>query len=411
MPKKSTTKEAKAEPAVNPFVEKFVRLRDTALKFAVGDDQERLVELLILAILSREHGVVVGPPGCNKTGMIDVVAHLLGCNVRNRAMAAGEEVNPDDPYTFYVTLDKYSEPESLFGPFDPRELKQNGRWVRNLENTLADAHVAFIGEVFSANGATLRSLVRALNERQVEQGGVRKNIPLVSLFADTNHYPHQHLDAVYDRFLLRMEAGYLPSNDRKVFQSMLKVDKFEAKDHAPILSLSELETIHGEVDKVKVPKDTYSVIFDLRTGLLGQEVTLSDRRWKRCIQVLKAAAYLRGRDTVSDPDYYVLRHILWSDPDMRHHTDSLLAPYKFAYDAEAAGGSASTSDAPSGDSDSLRSAELVFQNAISSKNPGVLLRAVVTVQDTLNDASDEATKNKLMEMSNKLTEALASVQQ
>ncbi len=306
---------------------KFEELRRTVLKYCIGPNQCSLLEACILAVLTQEHCVAIGPPGSNKTALIDILTHLLGASAHanHRVNSQGQRM----PFTFYTTLDKYATPEVLLGPFDPRALRKDGKWVRNMENTIADAHFAFIGEIFSGNGSTLRSLVRVLNEREVTDGGVKRRIPLMSVFADSNHYPLLPMAAVYDRFLFRVSISYLDSNDTLAFLSMLTSPEFNFNtDSAALFQVTDVRSACQQVQAVTVSSGVLNDLHDVRLELLGNTaITLSDRRWKQCVSVLQARAWLNGCTEVQPPDFLALRHVLWDNPKQQERLYEVLSGY------------------------------------------------------------------------------------
>jgi MoxR-like ATPase len=52
----------------------------------------------------------------------------------------------------------------------------------------------------------------------------------------------------------------------------------------------------------------------VRRELRSRGIVASDRRWAQSVDVLRAHAYLAGRDAVADEDVAFLEHVLWRDP-------------------------------------------------------------------------------------------------
>ncbi|MFN8644544.1 MAG: hypothetical protein U0802_23870 [Candidatus Binatia bacterium] len=56
---------------------------------------------------------------------------------------------------------------------------------------------------------------------------------------------------------------------------------------------------------------------DLRRDLARAQIVASDRRYRQALDVLRAHAWLDGRDVVVDDDVFFLEHVLWRDPSRR----------------------------------------------------------------------------------------------
>lgn len=332
--KRKNVKSVTAHP-VGELQDKFNRVLGELEHIAVS--QGDLVHCMMLATLTGENVVFIGPPGCNKTAVIGGFTHLLGCDMRQeleRRAANGEEIEEFDidaaPSTFYATLDQTTMPEALVGPFSPRMLKEKDKWWRQTEGTLVTAEFAVLEELFNANGALLQSIHRPLNEHEFENAGVRQSCPLITCFAATNREPQDHRKAIYDRFLFRHRVGYLNSSDRDSFLRMLELGNQRYQLPAPILSLEEVKRAQEEVARVTIDDSIKANLYDLRSSMLSEKKgEFSDRRWVKAESALKASAWLQGSATVEPFDLYAaLRFILWDREEQRIETLKILDQYK-----------------------------------------------------------------------------------
>ena len=89
------------------------------------------VRLVLLAVLSGEHLLLLGPPGTAKSEL-------------GRRLAA--LVQGQGGY-FERLLTRFTTPEELFGPLSLAQLEQD-RFVRNTEGYLPQATVTFLDEIF-----------------------------------------------------------------------------------------------------------------------------------------------------------------------------------------------------------------------------------------------------------------------
>eukprot|EP01026_Neomeris_dumetosa_P047706 TRINITY_DN4104_c0_g2_i2.p2 TRINITY_DN4104_c0_g2~~TRINITY_DN4104_c0_g2_i2.p2 ORF type:complete len:318 (-),score=43.90 TRINITY_DN4104_c0_g2_i2:51-1004(-) len=171
----------------------FKELRDR-IKRAIGVmtyglvERDQEVRLLLLAALSGEHALFIGPPGTAKSELGRRLSKLC-----------------DGTY-FERLLTRFSVPEELFGPLSMRALEED-KYIRQTKGYLPQANVAFVDEIFKANSAILNTLLTLLNERLFDNGQTREKVPLVCLVGASNELPEsEELDALYDRFLIRRKV-------------------------------------------------------------------------------------------------------------------------------------------------------------------------------------------------------------
>ncbi|MEX1368158.1 MAG: AAA family ATPase, partial [Nannocystaceae bacterium] len=164
------------------------RLRDVLLEGLV--ERDVAVRLALLSTLAGEHLLLIGPPGTAKS----MIARRL-----RLALA--------DAVYFERLLTRFTVPEELFGPLSIRGLEED-RYERLTQGYLPAASVAFLDEIFKANSAILNALLTLLNERAFDNGTKRTAVPLAAVVGASNELPDgPELDALFDRFLLRMHLG------------------------------------------------------------------------------------------------------------------------------------------------------------------------------------------------------------
>jgi MoxR-like ATPase len=138
-------------------------------------------------------------------------------------------------------------------------------------------------------------------------------VPLLTLFAASNELPEDdELLALHDRFLLRFVVDYVGEDFR-----FLKLLQARPPSARTTLALETLAGARAEVDALPVPGDVLRTVTDVRRELRGKGIVASDRRWAQAIGVLRAHAWLAGRDAVVDEDVPFLEHVLWRDPAER----------------------------------------------------------------------------------------------
>lgn len=352
----------------------FRTVEKTVRKYSVGQDS--IIRMLLLAVLAQEHAILVGPWGCNKTAVINMVLHLLG----------------EKP--FCVTLDKYTPPEALLGMYSTRLLKEHDIWKRNMNGMLPTARFAFIGEVFRGNGAVRASLHTIMNERYVDNGGEHVPVPTHSVFLDSNSYPVRDEDMpFYDRIILRSAVSYLPGNATADFKRMLSQEEFVPAQHTPLCTWGDIADAHAAAMRVDVSTDLHGLLYEIRGGLLANDVVLSDRRYRKAIRVLQASAFLRGATAVGSSDLNALRYVLWRTPKDLDALEATLQAYA---------GSATVEER---DKEMLDAAQEIFDkliadtqksaNGLDVENATV---ALSTITDTAQRITDKKMRAKVLTM-------------
>jgi MoxR-like ATPase len=247
-----------------------------------------------LALVAGCTYFMVGPPGVAKS--------LLARRVAARIT---------DAEFFDCQLDKMATPEVLFGPWSLGAMRKN-RWERELDRTLATAHLAHIDEVFAAGSTLLQGLHWALNERIYRHGTTVIDLPLSTVFCSANQVPTDSgLAAFWDRLILRRAlSAELDAGD---FVAMLRTE-LEDKP-APVLSWSEITEAQVAARRVEVPDVVGQTVYGIRRRLIDVGIFPSPRRFHAAMGVVRAAAWLDGRDVAESTDLLVLKDILWLFPE------------------------------------------------------------------------------------------------
>lgn len=165
-------------------------------------DMDEAIDCLLIATLSGEAMVMIGPPGTAKSRLIRAFCNLIGLLPKGTLTGEGDDTEKDEAYFEYL-LTQFTEPSELFGYIDIPKL-QDGEYSLMDAGMMQKAQVVFLDEVFNASSAILNSLLTFMNERRFHNRGQSIPTPLKLLVSATNHPPREAgLEAVYDRFLLR----------------------------------------------------------------------------------------------------------------------------------------------------------------------------------------------------------------
>jgi len=255
------------------------------------------VRLSLLAALSGEHILLLGPPGTAKSELARKLCHVFS------------HIN-----YFERLLTRFSVPEELFGPLSIKALEED-RYHRLTKSYLPDASIAFIDEIFKANSAILNSLLTLLNEREFDNGSERQKTPLISVVAASNELPEDEgLDALFDRFLFRYQLS--PVSDAG-FDALLGLSTEAESNLTELekLSLSDIENIKYNALSVKLNNDAHEIFHKLREYLAEKSVYISDRRWRKALNILQVSACTNDRSEINRWDCILLTHLMWQAPD------------------------------------------------------------------------------------------------
>ena len=262
-------------------------------------ERDVAVRLALLAALSGEHLLLIGPPGTAKS----LVARRLHLAFTGATC-------------FERLLTRFSVPEELFGPLSIKGLEED-RYERLTESYLPAASIAFLDEIFKANSAILNALLTLLNEREFDNGARRERTPLMAVVGASNELPDgEELDALFDRFMLRLRVDPVSKDG---FPDLLNL-RGEAAPEVPEalrLTKADLDRVRKAAGDVRVPEDVVALLCDLREWCAAEEIPVSDRRWRKVVKLLQTSALTNGREAASIWDCWLLQHCLWSNAEDR----------------------------------------------------------------------------------------------
>src|SRR5437879_7221769 len=91
-----------------------------------------------------------------------------------------------------------------------------------------------------------------------------------------------------------------------------------ADNRPPVLTtritLDEIHAAREAVAAVEFDRPLLESIAKIRRRLEGEGLTLSDRRYKESLSIIRAKAWLQGRTYAVEDDLAVLANVLWDDP-------------------------------------------------------------------------------------------------
>jgi MoxR-like ATPase len=300
--------------SINPSLDKLqVIVRELAASLIERDE---VIRASLVALLARQHLVVLGPPGTAKSALVTSLAERIGpqngAGLRN----------------FAYLMTRFTTTEELFGPVSVSGLKRD-EYRRITAGKLVEAELVFLDEIFKASSAILNALLNIANERVFHNGDQEMKVPLISLFGASNEMPQgNELEALWDRFLLRFPVGYVTDTGFAKFirAAVAKQTGHNSNGSQPLTLLqSELAALQQAAAQVSIPNAAIDLIEQLRRDLVGKGIIISDRRWGQALGVLQAHALAEGRDAVTEDDLVFLKHVLWQSPEQQTEIGKALA--------------------------------------------------------------------------------------
>lgn len=276
-----------------PLSSKFEAI-ETAMQTDVLERQ-REIHAAIIALISRKHFFMVGPPGVAKSYLV-------------RRMMDRIDFGTDDNAYFQWLLTKYTTPEEVFGPPSLAELEK-GNYKRNTEQKLPTAKIAFLDEIFKANSSILNALLTIMNERLFFNNGDQERVDLSSIFGASNELPDDEgLHALWDRLHFRFHVQ--PLQESGNFVRMLSTHRVENPEK--LVNWQEIGQAQAEANAVELPTDIYDALKSLRDNLKKEGVEPTERRFVESLDIIKAEAWFHGRTVADIDDLRPLRHVMWS---------------------------------------------------------------------------------------------------
>lgn len=251
--------------------------------------REQLAELIVLAAVSQEHLLVIGPPGTGKSAVVRRVAQTLGGRY------------------FEYLLGRFTEPSELFGAVDLKKLRE-GTVETDVSGMLPEADVAFLDEVFLGSTAILNTLLGVLNERRFRRGHTQLQCPLRVCVGAANALPDDEALAAFgDRFLLHVFIDPVPDHQLEaLLTGGWESDRTSVEASHGLAHLDTLCRHLREVNLNGARPELANAIRQLRQA----GIHLSDRRIVKSQRLIAAAAVLAGRLETTHADLWPLLYAL-----------------------------------------------------------------------------------------------------
>lgn len=225
-------------------------------------ERQYIIELAELALLSKEHLLLMGPPGTAKSMIADTI---LG-NILERATGLNSY--------FRIQMTPETTISETHGPLDFKTLQETGAYVRKVDESAFAKRTNFLDEVLDARANGIRNILGLLNERVHSQGVHVTQGVLETAIAATNHYLSQVYEksgddrpkAVVDRFAF---VAFIPDKFEHT-SSYISLIQAAGLGRQPIpkFYFEELDSLRELVKQVSTPPAVakFLAIVSTKTG-------------------------------------------------------------------------------------------------------------------------------------------------
>lgn len=287
-------------------------------------EKEQILALALLCLVSGESYFLLGPPGTAKSEVSRRLKMML-----------------KDATAFEYLMSRFSTPDEIFGPISIQKLKNEDIYERKTDGYLPSADIVFLDEIWKAGPSIQNALLTVINERIYQNGNTTLHVPMKCLIAASNELPAEGegLEALWDRFLVRVVSNCI--QNEKTFYKMLQMQEMSAITIPEELLISEeqLQAWRLPINTIAVPQHILDTITAVRQRMKQAGETenakpedwyISDRRWRKIINILRTSAFLNGRIAIDYSDMLLLIHVLWNrdeciEPVLKIVSESLFA--------------------------------------------------------------------------------------
>jgi MoxR-like ATPase len=233
-----------------------------------------------LALLSKEHLLMIGPPGNAKSMGVDLIIDNI----------VDEKTEENSVYKIQMTPE--TSLSETHGVIDYKKIVEENVQTRKWEQGLLSAKLAFIDEFFDARANAIRNNLMALNEREHAQGRERIKGVTETGFAASNKYIHEVYEkagddgpkAIIDRFAF---VTFVPGDLEELNSAMRLIQESAIKN--PVrMTFQQLDLLRAKVNEVKIPDYVARMLTLIFTRMKTQTEAMEQSEKKRYLEQRKS---------------------------------------------------------------------------------------------------------------------------
>jgi MoxR-like ATPase len=274
---------------MNPLQELESRLNERLSGTVIG--MQQLIRALIIAIISRGHVLVQGPPGLGKTLLGKTLAFALGG--RFTRVQGTADLMPAD----ITGVHMFDEASRTF--------------VLHPGPIFTD--ILLVDEINRAGPKTQSALLEAMAERQVTIDRTTYPLPAAFLVIATQN-PHE-FEGTYplpesqlDRFMMRIDVSYPPSDEEAAVlhrYGTIASTAENAPSGSAAVTAEQIESARETIDRIHVSPELIAYVLGLAKATREHAqvaLGLSTRGALSLLRAARVAAALRGSEFVAPDD-------------------------------------------------------------------------------------------------------------